>query len=399
MKTLKIVVSTLVLAMMIISVFAVLPSEALITPNTLSVSGSSTVYPISDDAEEDFEAAHSGMNIVPTSVGSGAGIAAWQAGTVDMAASSEMPISEVGASNDVFSSSYPYKGISDPQAFALGRDGVAFIVPSTNTWISEIDTETVVKIYTGEYTNWQQVPGLSGAPDQTIQVVGRITTSGTFDGFKSFFLKAYGLSTGDLVGTYIPITTNAQLLSDMQSGTYPYGIAFIGLGFVENNPPNVTPLDLWNPTISSYVEPKIANVNAGTYVSDGPSFSAPKVVARWLWYFMDGLPTAGTADQLKSTWISFVKTDDSYISDNGYIPMNRADMAGTEADNPHATIGTQTLPDTIVNYSDITYFVSAYIQYNGASNKVNPYADFDADGQVAYSDITGFVAAYIAYNS
>jgi ABC-type phosphate transport system substrate-binding protein len=401
----KTLVATMLLAMMASAALASAPTLALLSPTQLTVKGSSTVYPISLLAESDFEyfldsmgSPYADVDCLPDTGGSGVGIGAWQSLTVDMAASSEMPISDPTASNDIFSATYPYKNINDPQAFALGRDGVALMVPSTNTWITDIDTETVVKIYTGQYTNWQDIPGLVGAPDQEILPIGRILSSGTFDGFKSFFLKAYGFDKQDLVGTYRADATNAQVLDDIQSGNFPYAIAFIGLGFVENEPAGVTPLNLYNPTLGQFIEPKIANVNAGTYVSDGPEFSSPKVVARWLWYFMDGIPAADSLDAVKSLWISFVKSDPAYVSENGYITMSLADMAGNPADNPSAAAGTQTLPDTYVNHLDVNYFVQAYIQYNAAetgTGPLNPYANLNIDLAIDHYDINRFVQAYV----
>jgi ABC-type phosphate transport system substrate-binding protein len=309
--------------------------------------------------------------------------------------------SKSGSDGGIYAASYPEPStvVNDPEAFAIGQDSVALMVPSTNTWISQITCQQIDQIYTGVYTNWQQIPGLTGAPNQAITVIGRETSSGTFDGFNNFFLTQWGHSASNLVAGYIGETTNQQVLADIQGGSNPYAIAFIGLGFVDQAPTGVKPLNLYNPTTGLYTVPTIAHVKDGTYVASGGTFTSPKVIYRWLWYFMDGIPTAGTANAVKSVWVSYVKSNNNFVSDNGYILMNRADMAGATANNPSTTVGTQTVPDGKVNYNDVTYFVSAYILYNGAQNKLNPYADFNADSQVSYSDVTAFVSAYIAYNS
>jgi hypothetical protein len=113
---------------------------------------------------------------------------------------------------------------------------------------------------------------------------------------------------------------------------------------------------------------------------------------------MDGIPAADSLDAVKSLWISFVKSDPAYVSENGYITMSLADMAGNPADNPSAAAGTQTLPDTYVNHLDVNYFVQAYIQYNAAetgTGPLNPYANLNIDLAIDHYDINRFVQAYV----
>jgi hypothetical protein len=117
---------------------------------------------------------------------------------------------------------------------------------------------------------------------------------------------------------------------------------------------------------------------------------------------MDGIPAADSLDAVKSLWISFVKSDPSYVTDNGYIPMNRADLAGAPSGNPNPVVGTQTFPDTLVNHYDINYFVQAYLAFNSVSGNagpLNPYADMNTDGFIDHNDVNEFVFHYIEFNS
>lgn len=85
----------------------------------------------------------------------------------------------------------------------LAYDGIAIIVNPENA-VSDLDVETISKIYTGEYTNWNQVGGASGE----IVLIGREAGSGTRDGFESI-TKTEDLckyrqeltSTGDVITT------------------------------------------------------------------------------------------------------------------------------------------------------------------------------------------------------
>ena len=54
------------------------------------------------------------------------------------------------------------------------------------------------------------------------------------------------------------------------------------------------------------------------------------------------------------------------------------------------------IPNRVVNFNDITYFVAAYINYN-VNHIYNPYADQNADGAINFNDISLFVGNYIAY--
>ena len=62
----------------------------------------------------------------------------------------------------------------------LAYDGIAIIVNPENP-VSDLDLETIAKIYTGQITNWSEV----GGNDGEIVLIGREAGSGTRDGFES----------------------------------------------------------------------------------------------------------------------------------------------------------------------------------------------------------------------
>ena len=108
-------------------------------------------------------------------------------------------------------------------------------------------------------------------------------------------------------------------------------------------------------------------------------------------------------------WIAYMKQNNTtfngtsdFVEDQNYIELNRDDMAGAKPiDSNLATytpVGgqTATIPDGKVDFHDITYFVSAYINYY-TNNIYNPYADMNADGNINFHDLSEFVSTYIAY--
>ena len=62
----------------------------------------------------------------------------------------------------------------------LAYDGIAIVVSPENP-VSDLDVDTIAKIYTGEITNWKDV----GGDDAEIVLIGREAGSGTRDGFES----------------------------------------------------------------------------------------------------------------------------------------------------------------------------------------------------------------------
>ncbi len=59
----------------------------------------------------------------------------------------------------------------------IGKDGVAIIANING--VTNLTTEQIAKIFSGEYTNWKQV----GGPDETIKVISREDGSGTRECF------------------------------------------------------------------------------------------------------------------------------------------------------------------------------------------------------------------------
>jgi ABC-type phosphate transport system substrate-binding protein len=333
------------------------------------------------------------------------------------------PETDIAASSKQGSSAGLYTiagtAITDPREFFIGYDSIAIIVPETNTWLTEITPSEVVDLFvatgnnvgTPKYATWgawgtanqRSVP--SDFANKPIACIGREFSSGTYDGFNSFFLANYGCASAYNVNTgildnnwlsnnYQGKTSNTQVLSAMEDPTNAYGVGFIGLGFIQDDlgsshPHHVVPLKLYNADTHQYVIPSIQNVVEGAYVCKSGS-----VIIRPLCYFMDGLPVAGTPEAVKSIWISYIRAHPEFLEADGYIPMPRIDFTGASSGNTGAT-GTKTVPDKIIDYRDTMYFVQAYQSFF-ATTVLDPYADLNADGTINYLDTLVYVAEYIA---
>ncbi|HIT89359.1 MAG TPA: phosphate ABC transporter substrate-binding protein [Candidatus Merdenecus merdavium] len=134
--------------------------------STIVITGSTSVEKILNDMKEEFMALNPGVNIEYVGSGSSAGIADTKAGTNNIGTLSREIKDE--EKEDALKS----------EVFAY--DGIAMIVNPSNTAVEDLSTEQLVKIYSGEITNWSEV----GGEDAEIFVVSREESSGTRSAFE-----------------------------------------------------------------------------------------------------------------------------------------------------------------------------------------------------------------------
>lgn len=155
---------------------------------TVSTDGSTSMEKVIGVLGETFEN-DTGITVTYNPTGSGSGIKAVAAGTCDIGLSSRDLKDEEKA-----------QGFT---ATILAYDGIAIIVNPENP-ISDLDVETISKIYTGEIANWSEI----GGNDSEIVLIGREAGSGTRDGFESITgtednckYRQELTSTGDVITT------------------------------------------------------------------------------------------------------------------------------------------------------------------------------------------------------
>jgi phosphate transport system substrate-binding protein len=107
----------------------------------------------------------------------------------------------------------------------LGLDGIAVIVNAANP-ADQLDKDKIMRIFTGEITDWSQVGAYKGA----IKVYARNDNSGTYDTFKSLVLAGKPLAAG------AQRIEDSKALSDAVAGD-PNGIGFIGLPYIQSSKP------------------------------------------------------------------------------------------------------------------------------------------------------------------
>ena len=154
----------------------------------VATDGSTSMNKVIGALGEAFEA-DTGITVTYNATGSGAGIQAVQEGRCDIGLASRNLKDEEKAN-----------GL---EGTILAYDGIAIIVNPNNP-VSDLDVETIAKIYIGEIKNWKEV----GGNDAEIVLIGREAGSGTRDGFESITdtedkcqYRQELTSTGDVITT------------------------------------------------------------------------------------------------------------------------------------------------------------------------------------------------------
>ena len=156
---------------------------------TVSTDGSTSMEKVINSLGESFMAANKDVKFTYNPTGSGSGIQAVSEGRCD-----------IGLSSRALKSDEKESGLTET---VLALDGIAIVVSPENP-VSDLDVDTIARIYTGEITNWKDV----GGNDAEIVLIGREAGSGTRDGFESITgtkdscaYRQELTSTGDVINT------------------------------------------------------------------------------------------------------------------------------------------------------------------------------------------------------
>ncbi|MGN0481081.1 MAG: phosphate ABC transporter substrate-binding protein [Lachnospiraceae bacterium] len=132
---------------------------------TITLAGSTSMEKLCEAMSEKFMEENKGVTVTVEYTGSGAGLEALAAGSVNIGNSSRHLKSSETANGSVEN--------------VVAIDGIAVIVDKKNT-VSNISAEDLTKIYKGEIKNWKEL----GGKDEAIVVIGREPGSGTRDAFE-----------------------------------------------------------------------------------------------------------------------------------------------------------------------------------------------------------------------
>lgn len=258
-------------------------------PQVLTVKGSDTMVHLASTWAEGFMKAHPKVDVAVTGGGSGTGIAALLNGTTDIcAASRSMEEKELKQAAE--------KHIK-PKEFVVARDGIAIVVNPANP-LNEVTMDQLKKMYTGTYTNWNEVGGL----DEPIVLLSRENSSGTY-----VFFQEHVLARKDYAPSARLMPATSAIIQETAAGKGAIG--YVGLGYAAEAKGKIKVLNVRKDADSPAVEPTIETVVSGEYP-----------VSRALFLYTNGEP-AGTA----RAFLDFALSPEGQkaVEEMGYVPVKQ----------------------------------------------------------------------------
>lgn len=244
---------------------------------TLTISGSSAMQPLIATAAESFMDKHPNVRIEVNAGGSGTGLSEVAAGKVDI------------GNSDVFAEEK--EGISveelvDHKVAVVGMAPVAH----PEIGIDQLSKEDLIKIFTGEITNWQDV----GGANVDIVLVNRPDSSGTRATFVTHALEGATPAEGI---TEDSSNTVKKIVSETEGA-----IGYLAFSYITDD--SITALALDD------VEPTEENVEKGDFP---------------IWAYQHSY-TKGEPEGLEKMFLDYLMSDevqDSILKDQGYISANK----------------------------------------------------------------------------
>jgi len=289
---------------------------------SLSISGSSTVEPITSLVAENFQSNNPGVDIVVNGPGTSDGFALFCNGETDINdASRQIKDEEIAVCQEA--------GI-DLIELAVAKDALT-VVGNPDNPIDCLSLGDLYALFGPEsqgFESWsdanalaQEVGGNGGFPGSPLTIVAPGEESGTYGSFIDLATKSIAEERGqdpdDVLRPDYQISADDNVIIDNAQGT-PGGLGFVGFSYAQNSGGAVKEFQVDNG--AGCVAPSVDTVNEGTYP-----------LGRTLFIYVSKQKLAGN-DALKA----FV---DFYLSDEGiaavtavqYIALPASDLEASRA--------------------------------------------------------------------
>ena len=207
---------------------------------SVTLAGSTSMEKLANAMNEAFMEKYPNVSATAEFTGSSAGIESLAAGSVD-----------IGDASRALSDDEKSQGIVEN---IVAIDGIAVITDTDNT-ITDIKSEDLAKVYTGEITNWKDL----GGKDEQIVVIGREAGSGTRDAFEEL------MDVKDSCKYAQELDSTGAVLAKVAAT--PGAVGYVSLDVLD---------DTVNGLKINSVEPTEENILAGTYVLQRPFVMATK---------------------------------------------------------------------------------------------------------------------------
>ena len=224
------------------------------------IDGSSTVYPITEAAAEEFMKLHPGVQITVGISGTGGGFKRFVVGETDVNDASRPMLkseAETAARNGI-------EWIEVPVAI----DGLVIAVHPSNTWVDYITISELRKIWSPEstITRWNQIR--PEWPDAPLKLYGPGPDSGTFDYFTERVVGKLKSSRTD----YVASEDDNVLVAGIEAERYALG--YFGYAYYYEAQGKIKVLKVMDDSVpgAGCVEPNDDTVSSFTYPLSRPLF-------------------------------------------------------------------------------------------------------------------------------
>lgn len=219
---------------------------------SISADGSSTVFPVTQAAAEEFSDIVDDVDITVDFSGTGGGFERFCEGDIDIQNASR-PINpeELAACTE--------NGV-DYYIFEVAIDGLTVVVPETNDFMACISVETLADIWepNSEIENFNQIN--PEFPDLELELYGPGPDSGTFDYFTEVIIGDEGATRED----YTPSEDDQVLVEGVANSEGGFG--YFGYAYYAENEDILNAVAIaQSPDLSDCVEPTAETVQDGKY--------------------------------------------------------------------------------------------------------------------------------------
>lgn len=270
------------------------------TEREVTISGSSTVFPITEAIGAAFDHEYDDITVSISLTGTGGGFGNFFCpGMTDINNASRAIADterEQCASNGV-----------DPIEFPIGIDALTVVVNPEANWIDCLTVEELRSIWQRDGADrWSDIR--SDWPDEPFELYGAATTSGTFDYFVEAIIGEEATHRGD----YYPTERDRTIVQGVRGSQYAMG--YFGFSYYSENPDSIKAVAIDDG--DGCVAPSLDNARTGAYTP----------LSRPLFIYVDRHALAREPVQrFVRFYLERASTD--LVSQVGYVPITEEQRA------------------------------------------------------------------------
>ena len=262
---------------------------------TISIDGSSTVFPITEAIAEEFRAVQPKVNVTIGVSGTGGGFKKFSRGETNLSnASRPIKDKEIEACEE---NNIKYLELE------VAYDGLAVLVHPENTWVDSFTVEELKMIWEpsaqGKIMKWNQIR--PEWPNEEIHLFGPGVASGTYDYFTEAIVGESGSSRGDFTASEDDHVLVQGIAGDK------FSLGFFGLAYYAENKDKLTLVGVHNG--EKVVKPSLETVKDGSY----------KPLSRPLYVYVNS--TSIKSPEVVEFVNFYIDNAGELAEDVGYIPL------------------------------------------------------------------------------